>query len=269
MQNFLIEPNGEVVVFGDPKQNVYHRPLDKNKDIRLGVIGGEWNRQLTKGRRFTNPRLATLATSFQSKFLEDLPTDNITTENTKENALDFQIIKYIDMRISGSFNTLVDNIISIINNDNNSAQDFVVLASSTNLLRNIDFNYRQNTKEETEVTFVTTEVFERLKSIHHVTDERTADWKFNRDFEAIERARKQLFTTGKRCLKISTIQSFKGWESPSVILILENDTSLSNSSFRPMAPETIYTAITRARENLYIINVGNNTYHDFFNRQSL
>lgn len=102
-----------------------------------------------------------------------------------------------------------------------------------------------------------------------VTDEKTANWKFNRDFEAIERTRKQLFTTDKRCLKISTIQSFKGWESPSVIVILEGDIALHNTAFRPMSPQTIYTAITRARENMYIINIGNDTYHNFFFNQSL
>ena len=35
MQNFLM-PDGEFVVFGDPKQNVYHRPIDSNGDIRNG-----------------------------------------------------------------------------------------------------------------------------------------------------------------------------------------------------------------------------------------
>ena len=83
MQNFLIDPNGEIVVFGDPKQNVYHRPLDTNNDIRLGVIGGQWNKQLVTGRRFSNPRLAILATSFQSQFLPNLPTDVINTEGIK------------------------------------------------------------------------------------------------------------------------------------------------------------------------------------------
>ena len=90
------------------------------------------------------------------------------------------------------------------------------------------------------------EILERLKQIHQVTDERVTNWKFDRDFEALERARKQLFTTDKRCLKISTIQSFKGWESPSVIVILESDLTLPNTTFRPMSPQTIYTAITRA-----------------------
>lgn len=269
MQNFLLEQNGELVVFGDPKQNIYNRPLDTNGDIRLGVIGGLWNRQLTTSRRFTNPRLANLATAFQAQFMPNHPTDNISTDNALENTLNFQVINYIDMRANCSLDALVDNIINIISNDINEAKDFVVLASTTKLLRSIDFHYRHQTKTQTETTFVSTEVLERLKKIHNTTDERTADWKFHRDFEALERTRKQLFTTDKRCLKISTIQSFKGWESPSVIVILDNDFISKGTNFDPMSPQTIYTAITRARENMYIVNIGNNSYHNFFYNQSL
>ena len=269
MQNFLLEPNGEFVVFGDPKQNVYQRPLDTNGDIRLGVIGGQWNRQLSTSRRFTNPRLANLATAFQSQFMANVPNDNITTENAMTNTLNFQILTYKDMRQYYTIDALLTNIIDIISNDNNEVRDFVLLASSTKLLRGIDTIYRQKTNEETEISFISTEVLERLKQIHNVTDEKTANWKFNRDFEALERTRKQLFTTDKRCLKISTIQSFKGWESPSVIVILESNFALPNTTYRPMSPQTIYTAITRARENIYIINIGNDTYHKFFYNQAL
>lgn len=269
MQNFLLVPNGELVVFGDPKQNVYQRLLDANGDIRLGIIGGQWNRQLTTSRRFTNPRLANLATAFQTQFMANLPTDDIVAENTISNTFNFQIVTYIDLRQNNSIESIITNIINIISNDNNEARDFAVLASSTKLLRNIDILYRQRTNEQTEITFISNETLERLKQIHQVTDEKAANWKFNRDFEALERTRKQLFTTDKRCLKISTIQSFKGWESPSVIVILENDIVLHNTTFRPMSPQTIYTAITRARENMYIINIGNDTYHNFFYNQTL
>lgn len=269
MQNFLLVPNGELVVFGDPKQNVYQRPLDANGDIRLGIIGGQWNRQLTTSRRFTNPRLANLATAFQTQFMANLPTDDIVAENTISNTFNFQIVTYIDLRQNNSIESIITNIINIISNDNNEARDFAVLASSTKLLRNIDILYRQRTNEQTEITFISNETLEWLKQIHQVTDEKAANWKFNRDFEALERTRKQLFTTDKHCLKISTIQSFKGWESPSVIVILENDIVLHNTTFRPMSPQTIYTAITRARENMYIINIGNDTYHNFFYNQTL
>ena len=91
-----------------------------------------------------------------------------------------------------------------------------------------------------------------------------AQYRFSKVYDAADRLRKQKFTTDKRCLKISTIQSFKGWESPSIILIIGED---DNASFR-MSPEVIYTALTRAREDIYIINLGNNQYDDFFRSQS-
>lgn len=269
MRNFLIEPNGELVVFGDPKQNVYQRPLDTNGDIRLGVIGGKWNRQLTTSHRFTNPRLAKLAMAFQSQFMENLPKDHITTENAIPNTFNFRIVTYTDLRQNNSHDSIISTIIKIISDDNNDARDFVVLASSTKLLRNIDTLYRQRTNEPTETTFLSNETLERLKLIHNVADKGVVHWKFNRDFESLERTRKQLFTTDKRCLKISTIQSFKGWESPSVIVILETDFALHDTTFLPMSPQTIYTAITRAREHIHILNIGNSIYHNFFYNQAL
>lgn len=268
MRNFLLDSNGEIAVFGDPKQNVYQRPLDANGDICLGVIGGQWNRQLTVCRRFTNPRLAKLAMDFQAQFMPNQSTDDITTDCCIENTFNFQILNYIDMRSNCTLDALIGNIINIILNDNNEARDFVVLAFSTNLLRNIDVLYRQQTSENTETTFISEEKLEWIKNIHKVTDIKNADWKFKRDFEGLERIRKQLFTTDKRCLKLSTIQSFKGWESPSVIFILENGFALKGTA-SPMSPQIIYTAITRARENIYIINIGDSFYHDFFKSQSL
>ena len=56
---------------------------------------------------------------------------------------------------------------------------------------------------------------------------------------------------------------------PSVIVVLENDFISKETNFDPMSPQAVYTAITRARENMYIINIGNNSYHNFFYNQSL
>lgn len=268
MQNFLL-PNGEFVVFGDPKQNVYHRPIDSNGDIRLGVIRSEWNRQLITGRRFTNPRLATLATTFQAKFLSNQPVDTINTITGLEKKLNFQIVNYYNMRGTSSMDNLVSKLIEIIKNSNNEQKDFVVLASYSKLLQTVDSKYREMTGEKTEITFVSTEQYERLKQIHNVSDEHPASWKFNRDYEALGRTRKQLFTTDKRCLKLSTIKSFKGWESPCVIIILVDEYNPKVACNMPMEPEMLYTAITRARESLYIINIGNETYDKFFKEQTI
>lgn len=269
MQNFLL-PNGEFVVFGDPKQNVYHRPTEeKTGDIKLGVIGGVWNKELNTGRRFTNPRLATLATAFQAKFLSNQPIDTINTTNGFDNTLNFQIVTYYDMRSSFTMDNLVLKLTEIINNSNNEPKDFVVLASYSKLLQTIDSKYREMTGEKTEITFVSTEQYERLKQLHNVSDDHPASWKFNRDYEALGRTRKQLFTTDKRYLKLSTIKSFKGWESPSVIIILDDKYNSKAACYTPMEPEMMYTAITRARESLYIINIGNETYDKFFKEQTI
>ena len=268
LNNFL-EPNGEFVVFGDPKQNVYHRPTDKWGDINLGVIGGEWNKLLTTGRRFTNPRLATLATAFQSTFLTDSLVDNIQMPTEQDNSLPFQVVTYLNLKNNFNMDVLVSKLVEIIKGSNYETKDFVVLASSSRMLQYIDIEYRQRTGEQTEVTFVTKEQCERLKKIHNVNDNNPANWKYERDYAAIGRSRKQLFTTDTRCLKLSTIKSFKGWESPVVIVILDDDYN-SNSAFNiPMDAATMYTAITRARESLYVINIGNDTFDDFFTQHAI
>lgn len=267
MQNFL-EPNGEFVVFGDPKQNVYHRPTDNKGDIRLGVIGGEWNKRLNTGQRFTNPRLATLATTFQSTFLSNQPVEIINPSIRQGNEINFQIINYINMRIGFKMDDLILKIIKIIKDSTNESKDFAVLASSSNLLRTIDYRYRQMTGEKTEVTFVSTEQFERLKQLHNVVDGKPTNWKFKNDKDSLGRTRKQFFTTDKRCLKLSTIKSFKGWESPSVIVVLDDEYDPKTLFKKPMEPELLYTAITRARESLYVINIGNDSYDSFFKEQA-
>jgi superfamily I DNA/RNA helicase len=63
------------------------------------------------------------------------------------------------------------------------------------------------------------------------------------------------FEMNRGSLKISTIHSFKGWESNVVILILDQ-INTSNESL----DELIYTGISRSAEQLFIINLGDQ-YH--------
>ena len=60
-------------------------------------------------------------------------------------------------------------------------------------------------------------------------------------------------------LKISTINSFKGWESEVVFLILEPKYE-SSTSFNLSFDELLYTGLTRCRRNLIVINFGNQEY---------
>ena len=60
-------------------------------------------------------------------------------------------------------------------------------------------------------------------------------------------------------LKVSTINSFKGWESEAVFLILEPRYETS-TSFNLSFDELLYTGLTRCRRNLVVINFGNQEY---------
>lgn len=60
--------------------------------------------------------------------------------------------------------------------------------------------------------------------------------------------------------KLSTIHSFKGWEIATLFLLVENDNGVEHEF---TTDELIYTAITRCRQNLIIINIGNKRYDNF------
>lgn len=57
-------------------------------------------------------------------------------------------------------------------------------------------------------------------------------------------------------VKLSTIHSFKGWESETVFLIIEKNHPNLEATF----DEILYTGLTRSRRNLIIINFGNEVY---------
>ena len=61
-------------------------------------------------------------------------------------------------------------------------------------------------------------------------------------------------------VKISTIHSFKGWEINTIVLVI-------NESEQEITPEIIYTAITRTRGNLLVLNCSRNIYHAFFSEE--
>ena len=76
-----------------------------------------------------------------------------------------------------------------------------------------------------------------------------------KDYEGIREHKKARFYMHPGYMKISTIHSFKGWESKLVVLIIDsyapNDKAID---------EIVYTGITRCKEHLYIINMNNSNY---------
>ena len=56
-------------------------------------------------------------------------------------------------------------------------------------------------------------------------------------------------------IKISTINSFKGWESEVVFLIIEPKYERS-TTFNMSFDELLYTELTRSKRNLFVVNFG-------------
>jgi superfamily I DNA/RNA helicase len=107
-------------------------------------------------------------------------------------------------------------------------------------------------------TFETKEVYEAL--LKAVSGK--VKTSFKEELEKVRTNKKAHFTMLSEKIKMSTIYSYKGWDASCVILLIltppPHPDALENR------PELIYTAITRASDYLYVINLGNQTYHGFF-----
>lgn len=69
---------------------------------------------------------------------------------------------------------------------------------------------------------------------------------------------KKAFWMGDSRLKMSTIHSFKGWEVPNIIVVIPSDILGDEQLYDSL----VYTAITRPKENLIVINA-NKRYREF------
>lgn len=80
---------------------------------------------------------------------------------------------------------------------------------------------------------------------------------FSADFDFIRNNKKYNFWMNTGNIKISSIHSFKGWESDTIFLILQK-----KKPGDPSFDELLYTGITRTISNLVVINLGNMEYHE-------
>ena len=91
---------------------------------------------------------------------------------------------------------------------------------------------------------------------------------FNDSIKEIRRNKKFHFWMNPGIMKLSTIHSFKGWEIHTLILIItnpDNNHILEEESKEFISDELIYTALTRCRYNLIVVNLGIEKYNNFFN----
>jgi hypothetical protein len=245
----FLDKEGEFVVFGDEKQNIYQRELEEKKPYTS--IPGAWN-ILKRSYRITT-EIANLATRFQRTFFtEKYDYDDIEIQRELFETSSVILYHFLEAFDMENLMNIYCNEISTLNVHDN---DVCIQCSKVSLIRKIDHEIRIKLRKRTNTMFETEEIYQKL------SNEIEDDEKLKKEIEKIRRNKKFNFWMNSGTTKLSTIHSFKGWEIPTLFLLVEKEES-DEEDFT--TDELIYTAITRCRQNLVIVNIGNQRYHDFF-----
>lgn len=259
---YFLAEDGTISIFGDGEQNIYSREVEEETKMpSIPTFSGRWNEMSERfSMRILNEEIASLAHRFAKVFIDD----TIPALNIQNNLFGTYYMRYWNISPDTKVSVLCRNIRWILQEYHLNPRNVVVMAESINVLRDFESSYTRTEHKKCMTNFETAEQYDRLIHIQNSPS------LLLKDLKDIRRAAKTHFTTDTNDLKLSTIHSFKGWESESVILIIQPE-MCSNDKYegyyipeRKNIPALIYTALTRAKCNLFILNVGNTKYHSFF-----
>jgi hypothetical protein len=254
--NFL-DSDGEMILFGDPSQNIYEKDLTKRESVIVQGFGS-WEK-LTKSYRsnIASP-LINLYKEFQKEFLIKKYLDgDIFDSEYKQDAIKFDILKYQTYR-EHDFKNTYNEIIDYIKVNKFIPNDTTILCSTFEFLRNLNslFNINEKTMSMCEDNDEHDKIIKFCNDIIRVNNKKERETCYEKRLKNFRRRKKNFFMQNSGLIKLSTIHSFKGLESPTVFCILQENDS----------PELIYTAMTRAKKNLIIFDVINSHYSSFFKK---
>lgn len=248
IKRYFLEREGEFVVFGDSKQDIYNRVslINNKKELVIPETPGRWA-ELNKSFRFT-PSITSFAANFQRKFLSEY--HNLDQfENLKEPELFDKVhYKYFGQL---DFEEIAQFIKHYSEELKSHPNDVCVLSLAIEVIREVDFHYRKITNEKTYIMAETKEFYDHLREKH---GNRRA---FQKEIDKIRKNKKQHFWMNSGVTKFSTVHSYKGWEIKTLFLIVQKDTLKSTYK------ELIYTGFTRCMNNLVILNIDDKELEEF------
>lgn len=240
IREFFLEKDSEMVLFGDEKQNIYDRELDNEQKPKIVQGFGRWE-YLNKSIRHQGDggRILSLAKRFQKSFFDKKYEIDTYDESSNTPSLNLGIYK-IKHYENSKLDLIVKSIYDEVRSNNIQPNDISILSSNVNLLREIDYIIRTKYNENTLTTFETKEMFERINK---------------KEIEKIRKNKKIGFNLNSGVIKVSTIHSFKGYETPTLFLIIDDNDN----------EEMVYAGITRSKFDIMIFTKENSKYNDFFN----
>lgn len=235
----FLEPDSEMVLFGDEKQNIYERDIDEEKNIKIVQGFGRWLHLNKSIRHKQDSHILKLAKSFQKRYFSERYDIDQYDENPIQKSLEGVGVNKVTSYSSDDLGSVVSAIFKNIKNENIHPNDVAILCSKISTIREIDYIVRKEFNEKTLTTFETKEMFESPN---------------NEEIDNIRKIKKVGFNLNSGLLKLSTIHSFKGYEAPTVFLIIDESDR----------DEIIYVGITRAKYNIMVFVPKESKYREIF-----
>lgn len=242
IRSHFLEADGEMLLFGDEKQNIYKRDLDGERRSKVVEGFGSWIK-LTKSYRYkAQSPIIPLVDAFQRVFLlENYELDADESFQLSLTSIGIQAYGTFDRK---KLDRLAGKIIEIAKGNMIHPNDISVLSSQELVLRELDHLLRtsESHKERTLCSFPSLEVSQHAK--------------YSKKYQEISSAKKNGFNLNSGVMKLCSTHSFKGFESPFVFLLVNGKDS----------PEMVFTGLTRAKENVVVFLEEGSPYFDFFRK---
>lgn len=242
IRSFFLEEDGEMLLFGDEKQNIYKRALDGDRRSKVVEGFGTWIK-LTKSYRYKEESpIIPLVDAFQRSFL--LQDYEMDADDSFQLNLSSVGVHAFDGFERKNLNDLAKKIIEIAKENKVHPNDIAIISSQEIVLRELDHVLRtsETHKERTLCAFPSLEV--------------TTHPKYSKKYQEISASKKKGFNLNSGVMKLSSTHSFKGFESPFIFLLVNNKDS----------PEMVFTGLTRAKENIVVYLEANSPYLEFFRK---
>ena len=249
IKKYFLSDGGEYVIFADEKQNIFKRTLEAKKP-KTNIVGA-WDQKLNKSFRLTT-KIAELAQAYQIHFYsKEYDIDEIELPESAPQ-LPFEPIEYKLLDNNADSKIIFNLFTDYLKRRTIHPNDVCILSERISLLRELDQLIRIESKQITIATFESMETYELLKG--------RFDQNIPEDIlDDVRRSKKVNFFMNPGCTKLSTIHSFKGWEINTLVLVIYEPDNKSLA-----LNELVYTALTRCRNNLFIINLGIKKFDKFF-----
>jgi len=219
----------ELVIFADEKQNIYSRELESG--MPKTQILGRWN-ELNKCFRSSEELVVFLEymqkTLFEGKY-------EISTSASQGRLFENKT-KYI-FREQKKCNEIARFINTFIKNNNILVGELCILGSRRDIIANLG-------KELQSLSLPINSLcpLDVLKG--------------DINYESESRKKKVNFNLDNQSITLSTIHSFKGLEHRYLFILIDDSDYFSD--------ELLYTALTRAKKQIFVINIGNARFDKIF-----